>query len=91
MLKPAAPRPRPRPAHAPRIHSADQPPFPYQTPALLGLVALVFAGYGAKEIKEALEDGTSTRDGVEALMLALLPLVVLVLVIWNMNKRGRIG
>jgi hypothetical protein len=49
----------------------------YSGPAVLLLLALAFGYYGVKELMEASRNGTSTRDGFEALIVAAVPLVLL--------------
>jgi hypothetical protein len=62
-------------------------PVPYRLQLMLLLTTLMFIGYGVKEVNEALEYGTSTRDGVEALLIALVPFTLLILVTWNKKRR----
>jgi hypothetical protein len=62
-------------------------PIPYRTQFVLLFATLMFVGYGVKEINEAREYGTSTRDGVEAILISLVPFSLLVLVTWNKHRR----
>ena len=61
----------------------------YKPQLLLGLLTLMFAGYGVQELREASEDGTSLHDGFEALGMAAVTFALCFVVVWVNRRRTR--
>jgi uncharacterized membrane protein len=59
----------------------------YKLLSALVLLTLLFGAYGVSELREAWRYGTSTHDGVEALVVGAFFLAILVVVVRLKRKR----
>ena len=61
-------------------------PRRYRMHAALLIIVGLFGGYGVKEIRGAIQYGTSVHDGVEALVMGAVIAALLGFAIWRQGR-----